>query len=60
MMCSAFLKTKKRDCTAAVPLTEALVLPVNPNKQHESTLNMYDESLMAKCQQVSSYIHTYK
>lgn len=28
--------TKKRDCTAAVPLFEALVLPLIPNKQHRS------------------------
>ena len=27
---------KKRDCTAAVPLYEALVLPFIPNKQHRS------------------------
>ena len=28
--------TKKRDCTVAVPLSEALVLPLYPNKQHRS------------------------
>ena len=28
--------TKKRDCTVAVPLIEALVLPYLPNKQHRS------------------------
>ena len=27
---------KKRDCTVAVPLNEALVLPLHPNKQHRS------------------------
>ena len=27
---------KKRDCTVAVPLYEALVLPFIPNKQHRS------------------------
>ena len=35
--CSAFVCTqKKRDCTAAVPLFEALVLPLILNKQHRS------------------------
>ena len=28
--------TKKRDCTIAVPLIEALALPFVPNKQHRS------------------------
>ena len=28
--------TKKRDCTVAVPLHEALALPIIPNKQHRS------------------------
>ena len=27
---------KKRDCTVAVPLNEALALPIIPNKQHRS------------------------
>ena len=27
---------KKRDCTVAVPLFEALALPLYPNKQHRS------------------------
>ena len=27
---------KKRDCNVTVPLPKALVLPSNPNKQHES------------------------
>ena len=30
------MHTKKRDCTVAVPLNEALVLPLHPNKQHRS------------------------
>ena len=30
------MHTKKRDCTVAVPLFEALVLPLIPNKQHRS------------------------
>lgn len=29
-----YICTKKRDCTVAVPLVKALVLPSNPNKQH--------------------------
>ena len=30
------MNTKKRDCTVAVPLFEALVLPLILNKQHRS------------------------
>ncbi len=33
---------KKRDCNIAVPRTEALVLPLHPNKQHYSPLRMYN------------------
>jgi hypothetical protein len=30
------MHTKKRDCNLAVPLTEALVLPSNPNNNTEA------------------------
>ena len=30
------MNTKKRDCNLAVPLTEALVLPSNPNNNTEA------------------------
>ena len=33
--------TKKRDCTIAVPLFEALALPLYPNKQHRAHADMY-------------------
>ena len=36
-----FAHTKKRDCNLAVPLTQALVLPSIPNKQHRSPRRMY-------------------
>ena len=36
-----FCTTKKRDCTIAVPLFEALALPLYPNKQHRAHADMY-------------------
>ena len=42
-LCSAFICIqKKRDCTVAVPLNEALALPSLPNKQHRVHADMYD------------------
>ena len=35
---------KKRDCTVAVPLIEALVLPYLPNKQHRAHADMYNHA----------------
>ena len=54
-------RTKKRDYNAAVPLPKALVLPSNPNKQHESPryyvymhaqsayVNTHHEHLVSQC-----------
>ena len=36
MLPERYTYIKKRDCTVAVPLLEALVLPLHPNKQHRS------------------------
>ena len=39
---SVIYDTKKRDRTVAVPLLEALVLPLHPNKQHRVHADMYN------------------
>ena len=36
-----YIYKQKRDCTIAVPLVKALVLPSIPNKQHRSPRRMY-------------------
>ena len=35
------IHTKKRDCTVAVPLNEALALPLYPNSNTEAHADMY-------------------
>ena len=58
---TGWIYTKKRDHNAAVPLPKALVLPSNPNKQHESPryyvymhaqsayVNTHHEHLVSQC-----------